>query len=516
MRRLAALVVVPSAALGRRSMWNTQRSAQSCRQHPPTAIAWGFVIITALLFTACTTNDSSARASASPSLTTAPAPPAATWGSTTAFPVPTTIELAPTPGANATGTPIPPPSAPTPDASTKPDLEIDAHFAGANGFLSIDPRTNHVRTVWSGPDRMSDIDIYPSLAARGDGVWLSWDNGTIESVRYDLEGSEVDRVPGLWASESPNGQVVTYYTGYMSGQLQQYVARYAARTVDLGVGCCSAIRDDGRIAFLGPFENGVQSEFVYDPATDIKAQAFEGIVRPGKDGVIYPTWSPSGRFLSDFSIALGDPIKTEALLFDTETGQRRMSPDTWGSWIAGPNNADWLARIVNGDVVVTDAATQQQVLRLSAGGPAILNFHDIGGLIATEIDESNGGGMVVFDLTGREIARWDGIGWVAQVTTAGLVGRRLLGGSRCRGAQFADLARGSFTLDVRVLCYGGGLLSPDGQFLAVHEEGKPGGWVWIIEVDTGRTTRFDIGRNNFGLQWSGDGSRLSVRVGGGL
>jgi hypothetical protein len=175
--------------------------------------------------------------------------------------------------------------------------------AGMNGFIAIDPLTADVTPIWLGAENMSD---YPTLTTSRDAIWLFRDNASEESVRFDLAGREVDRVPGTFPDESPNGKVVLYSRLTAEGE-RHLVARYAYRTVDLGEGGTAAVSEGGRIAFLGASVDEGPPLLMYDPATGTTWTVAEHI-GPSLKAFPYPVWSPSGRFLSGRS-------------FDSTTGQ---------------------------------------------------------------------------------------------------------------------------------------------------------------------------------------------------
>ncbi len=444
--------------------------------------------------------------------------------------------LACTSGEVPTGTPPPPatsePTAasalalpivstdPTPTPKVlripEPELEITVGFREPNGFIAIDPATDEIHTIWAGSERMWDIDIYPSLARRGDGIWLSWDAGNHESVRYNLEGIDVAGVPGVFARESPHGTVVAYCVFDGDWDTATLAIRYPDHIVELDEGCSAAVpRDDGRVLFFGPFVDGLQSVRFYDPATDAVVTAIGGVGRPGKDGVIYPTWSPAGRFITDHSYIEGVPPIQEWWLFDTVTGEQR-SIEPYMTWVADPRG-DRLAELTDHDTVrLVDPTGTTADVELVLDGRRLIGVEDLGGRVGAMVDDRDGGGYALFDLDGALVRFREGTGWYATVTTQGPVLHRLNGTTGCTGQEFVYPDGASVLVEFPVTCAGGGRLSPDGRFIAVREEGKPGGWIWILDTETHRLTRFDLGRNDIGMEWSADGSRLVIRVGGGL
>ncbi len=185
----------------------------------------------------------------------------------------------PTLSPAASPTPTERPSAPEPSPTASVGLQALPDDASLNGAVAIDPATGSVVPVWLGTDR---IWGYPTLTPGGDAVWLSWD-GSEESVRFDLDGNEVDRVPGVRAKESPDGTVVLYYSS--PAEEQHLIAQYPDRTVDLGEGGEGVVGADGRIAFLGPYGDDGQSLFMYDPERDDTWVVAEGITRAKGGGI---------------------------------------------------------------------------------------------------------------------------------------------------------------------------------------------------------------------------------------
>lgn len=469
--------------------WSGERS----RAVVSSAVLGVLVVVTPLLVAACTDHPAS---TGTPPPTGTSEPPAASTAITSTVPA----------------------SPPTPEVIhvPTPDAEITVGFDEANGIIAIDPATDEIHTVWAGSERMWDIDIYPSLARGGDGIWLSWDDGSHESVRYNLDGVEVAGVPGIFARESPHGTVVAYCVFDGDWGTATLAIRYPDRIVELDEGCTAAVpRDDGRVLFLGPFVDGLQSVRFYDPATDAVVTAIDGVGRPGKDGVIYPTWSPDGRFVTDRSYIEGVPPRHESWLFDTETGQQR-SIEPYLTWVADPAG-DRLAELTgHGTVRLVDPTETTADVELVLDGRRLIGVEDLGGRVGAMVDDRDGGGHALFDLDGALVRFWEGTGWYATVTTQGLVMHRLNGTIGCTGQEFIDPDGASVLVEFPVICVGGGRLSPDGRFIAVREEGKPGGWIWIMDMETHRLTRFDLGRNDIGMEWSADGSRLVIRVGGGM
>lgn len=419
------------------------------------------------------------------------------------------------PGLSPAASPIPTerPSAPEPSPTVSAGLQALPDDISLNGFVAIDPATGEVIPVWLGADRMWDIDIYPTLTPGRDAVWLSWDNGSKDSVRFDLDGNEVSRVPGVWAEESPNGAVVLYYTSPSEGP--RLIARYPDRTVDLGEVCCGVARDDGRVAFLGPFEEEGQSLLLYDPETNDTWVIAEGIGRPPKDGVIYPNWSPSGRFVSDHSIDNTDPEASYWILADTETREVQTGTTEW-SWQSGPNGEDWMGELVDGDVVYRDAVTNEEVLRLSVPDTEIVSASDLGGAIEVTTSAGEGenwrAGHVVFDLDGDELGRWDDGPWYISMTPDGPAAARGFVEADC---QAIEVDHPRFRADLP--CATTGLLwSPDGRFVAYRVEGKPTSEIHIVELDTGDERTYETDHRPVSIEWNHDGSRLVVLLGGGM
>lgn len=397
------------------------------------------------------------------------------------------------------------------------DEIVDARIGlGENGFIAIDPASGQVNEIWVGTERMWDIDIYPRLAQGGDGVWLSWDNGNIESVRFDLDGAEVDRVPGLWASESSDRRVVLYYTA-ASGPERHLVARYSDHIADLGEACCGVVADDGRIAFLGAFSDGAQTLRIYEPSTGETWVAADGIRRPGKDGVIYPSWLSGSRYVRDFTSDDANPMVSETIIVDTTTREIHRLPRegaTW--WVAGADAEPWTARLESGDLVFRRALDGTEVLRLSQPDTEFTGMQDLDGVIAAYTETPEGIAMIAYDLAGREIDRWVGAYWYGTQTSDGL-GAIEVGyqdGSWDCPASRIDHPR--FEGDVG--CVGtGGLWSPDGRYWASRlESPAPPGAVYIFDTSTGTGRIYEVGRPDIGLYWSHDSSRLVVRLGGSM
>ncbi|MCK9496692.1 MAG: hypothetical protein M0R75_14535 [Dehalococcoidia bacterium] len=392
---------------------------------------------------------------------------------------------------------------------------IDARITGnAHGLIAIDPVTATVNTIWAENERPWDIDVYPSLAGGGDGVWLSWDNGTIESIRYDLDGNEVDRVPGLWAQESEDGEVVTYYTA-PSGEERHYVARYPNHTADLGSGtCCGVIAADGRIAFLGPFEGDGQSLLLYDPATREISVLADGIGRPAKDGVIYPSWSPSERYVMDFTFDQKDPPASQTILADTSTGTVTLRDRTaveW--WIAGREGADWIGRLDGGDLQFTLASDGTEALRLSQPDTQYTGMADLGGAIAAYAETPEGMAAIVYDLDGNELGRWVGEFWYVTQTADGLAAIEVAY-QPARGVCASSVIDHP-NFEGEVGCVGtGGRWSPDGRFFASLPPATSGGSIYIFDAAAGEGRIYETGRDDLSITWSADSSRLVVRIGG--
>jgi len=441
-----------------------------------------------------------AACTSEPSATETPRPSASSEPTTSFTPV-------------VTGTPGEPTATPEVIHVPEPDAEIAVGLDEANGIIAIDPATDEVHTIWAG-ERLWVNDVYPPLAARGDGLWLSWDNGDHESVRYNLEGIEVTSVPGIFARESPHGTVVTYCVFEGDWDTATLAIRYPYHIVELDEGCNAAVpRDDGRVLFFGPFVDGRQSVRLYDPATDSVVTAIDGVGRPGMDGVIYPTWSPGGRFVSDRSYIEGTPPRQEAWLFDTETGEQR-SIEPYDAWIADPSG-DWLASATeSGTIRLSDPTGARPDIELVLEGRRLIGVQDLGGRVGVPLDDRDGGGFAVFGLNGTLEQVWEA-GWYATPTTRGIVLHRLNGPIGCTGQEFRYPDRPPVIVEFPMICMGGGHLSPDGRFIAVREEGKPGGWIWIMDLETYRLTRFDLGRNENRMEWSADGTRLVVSLGGG-
>lgn len=405
--------------------------------------------------------------------------------------------------------------APVPSAVSGPaTLREIPSDTSLNGFVAIDPTTGGVTPIWIGTARMTDIDIYPTLVPRGNAVWLSWEARADESVRFDLAGVETDRVPGVWADESSDGGVVLYYRSDTGGQ-HHLVARYPDRTVDLGVGCCGAVGQGGRVAFLAASEGGVRSLRVYDPATDETWTVADGIGRPGKDGVVYPAWSPSGRFVSDFSFNPADPERSYRILADTVTREVRTTASDW-FWQRGPTGEDWMGTLADGGVVFLDAVSGVEVLRLSVPDRTIVSARELGGAIEVTASGTDASGKpveahVVFDVNGRELGRWEGR-WYISMTPDGPAAARGFVEADCQAIE-VDHPRFKASLPCAATQP---QWSPDGRFVVVQIQGKPTTEIRIVELSTGTTRSHTTQHRAVAIAWSGDGSRLVVRLGGGL
>lgn len=398
----------------------------------------------------------------------------------------------------------------SPSSTASADL-VDLLGAPLNGFAAIDPVTGDVHEIWLGSDRMWDIDVYPELTPGRDAVWLSWDNSTGESVRFDLDGNEVTRVPGVWADESPDGSVVLYYTLPADGS-RHLIAQYADGTVDLGEACCGVARDDGRIAFLGAFTARGQSLLMYDPATDETWVVTEGVGRPGKDGVIYPHWSASGRFIFDYSFDETDPAQSYWIIADTET--REVTTGTVERyWQRGPQGEEWLGEVVDGDLVYRDAVTGDEVLHLSLPDASIVYGRDLGGAIeVTTGRRTDRFGIeaehrIVFDLEGNEVRRWEWL-WAVTMTPHGLAAIHGENQTNCQAIEVEHpLFRGTLDCDADLFQW-----SPNGRFLAYRTTGQ----VHLLDLSTGETRSYRAGGRTPWIEWNHDGSRLVLRFGGGI
>ncbi|MCK9496691.1 MAG: hypothetical protein M0R75_14530 [Dehalococcoidia bacterium] len=404
----------------------------------------------------------------------------------------------------------------TPTSTSLPEADVHAHLPAENGVLSLDPVTGEVTEVWAGPELIWAPNVYAQMADRRDGVWLSW-RSTDESVRYDLDGNEVDRVPGWWPRESPNGEVVVY----RQSDPARVVIRYADRSVDLGTnGCCYSPHDDGRVALLIP--TGVRGEnlslSVYDPEADTTTTLVEHVGRPGKEGTIYPVWSPSGRFISDWSYSEIPTERGHAVLVDTLTGEATERSE-WFTWVEGPQGEDWYASGDEGALILIDAATGEEALRITSdAGPLLASAEDLGGAFLARVGVRTGGsvtttGAVVFDLTGNELGRWDGQFWHGAMTPAGAA------------AHFVDATSQSDCPSGRVEhphfegdldCIGTEQAwSPDGRFLAMQAMLRTRSALLVLDTQTGETLVVDVSRD-FGFEWNADSTRIMLRIGGGM
>jgi len=433
-----------------------------------------------------------------------------------ATPSPTVVA---TESVSPTSAPVLATNTPVPIASPLLEPDVYAHLPHANGILSLDPVAGEVTEVWGGSQRIWSIEVYARLATGGDGVWLSWDESE-ESVRYDLHGNEVDRVPGLFATESPDGSVVAYLADPYGSDAHLVVRDDNYGPVDLGMsGGAAAPHDDGRVAFLSrsslPGDGGALS--MYNPATGETNILVEFVGRPGKEGVLYPVWSPSGRFISEWSHLPGSADGDHALLVDTRTGQVNEAPEPY-VWVEGPAGDDWYALIDDGALLFIDAATGEEARRVTSDAGPLVPKADLGGAFEAWIGERVGAavtisGIIVVDLAGNELARWEGQHWHAVMTPQGPAAYFVDTKSK------ADCPPGrvehpDFEGDLNCIGHDQAW-SPDARFLAMNAILGARSSLLVLDTQTGETLVADVGRS-FGFEWSDDGTRIMLRLGGGL
>src|SRR5690606_33432248 len=106
--------------------------------------------------------------------------------------------------------------------------------------------------------------------------------------------------------------------------------------------------------------------------------------RSGKEGVIYPVWSPSGRFVSDWSNPPVPGERGHGILIDSHTGEVTESPEPY-VWVEGPNGEDWHMQSDDGALVLTDAAIGSETVRITSDAGPLLPGSDLGGALLARI-----------------------------------------------------------------------------------------------------------------------------------
>lgn len=360
--------------------------------------------------------------------------------------------------------------------------------------------------------------FHPRFTRDGAHVWIAERDARI-SRRYDLNGTVVEEIEGVWGvEEHVSGALI--YSGYESGPAI-LVGGVETAFHDTDAQHLATLSPDGRyFARFTEYEEPGATLVVTEVATGQVVATAEEVGFCQCDGGPSLTWSPSSRYLvyGDFGYGWtdGDGGQAGSFALDVESGRQiPITPNAWGlgsdAWVGeGAHVA-----LRDGWAVVLDLATDS-VIRRIAPVPDDAGLRVIEPMVMVierpgRPDETSH--MYLLD-DGRPLGDW---GTIPRPTPfEGGLAFIWYGMGSCGGVS---LQHPSLT---RLACVPGvaALLSPDGRYLAVQD----GPRVTIFEVGTeleetarfvGPTSPLWQSATHLG-EWNDQGTHLLIDIGFGL